>query len=229
MARIALLTCAALLALPVAAAAARPAMLVIGDSLATDSAGDLRTELGGWRVNVRAWGGVKLETGMRWLREERSLPPILAFSLFTNDPPRDGRRLEAAVVDTLRRHPGCHIWATLFRGGGGLPNEFTAANARLRKVERRHSDRMVLIDWAAWGDWAGTRLVPDGTHPTRAGNWLRARLYANAAQRCARRQASEAIRQLPAPAATWLSIPSRRHGSRGGLADIRRAETTVRR
>lgn len=187
--------CLALAALPAGTGAARPSLLMVGDSLAYESAGLLRAELPGWDVRHKAWPGVPLETGMRWLSQERHPPRILAFSLFTNNPAYEAGLLERAAAETLRRHPGCHIWATVYQGDP-LGNVHEAANRRLRALERRHPDRLVVIDWAAWGEWAGEKLMPDGIHPTEEGKLLRAQLYAHAARRCLRRLASDAPLRL---------------------------------
>jgi len=90
-------------------------VLLIGDSLGVGMEAALKAELDGWRVEVDARTSRPLATGMRIL-ESRSKPPaILAFSLFTNDDPRNVAQLEAAVRATATRGNACAVWATIVR------------------------------------------------------------------------------------------------------------------
>lgn len=175
-----------LLALAPGVARANPSLLVIGDSLALDSAPYLTQDLEGWKVRQRYWGGVTLQQGLGWFAQETPPPPIVAFSLFTNNEPSEAPLLERAVGALLARHPGCHIWATPYRRGPA-GNVYAAINPRLRAVARRHRDRMVLIDWAAVVTARGGLLREDGVHTTPFGARVRAYLYAGAARRCLRR------------------------------------------
>jgi hypothetical protein len=169
-------------------ARAEPRLLMVGDSLAIDTESHLRRSLPGWDVRVRAWFGLRLDQGLRLIDDDAHPPRIVAFSLFTNDAPDDAAKLERAVVRTLRRHAGCHIWATLYvRAPRGNP--FAAANRRLRALARRHPRRLVVVDWAATTARTSGLIRPDGIHTTAKGARARAALYAGAARRCLRRQA----------------------------------------
>lgn len=181
----ALAACA--LAVGPGAAHAQPRLLVIGDSLAFDSAAHLEAALAGWDVELRAWGGVRLATGMGWLAQERHPPPILAFGLFTNDPPDQGPAWERAVIHALTTVPGCHVWATAYRRSP-RGNAYAAANRRLRALEGRYPGRLVVVDWAAWVVRAPGLVRADGVHDTPVGSWARAQLYAAAAHRCLHRR-----------------------------------------
>jgi hypothetical protein len=175
-------------------------VLVVGDSLAAQSEAHLRASLPGWTVRQRFWPGARLGTGMGWLAEEGRPPPILAFSLFTNDPAEHVARLERTVAGTLARHPGCHVWATLYmRRPEGNP--YAAANRMLRRLRYHHADRLVLVDWAAWAVRSPELVAADGVHSTPLGAWTRAAMFARAARSCLHRllrAAPEAPPQLPA-------------------------------
>ncbi|MDX6698531.1 MAG: hypothetical protein QOE65_1928 [Solirubrobacteraceae bacterium] len=186
-----------LLALAPGAARAQPSLLVVGDSLAIDSEPYLRVSLPDWRVDVRAWFGLDLRQGMRLIDGGPRPPQVVGFSLFTNDAPRDAPLLERTVTRTLRRYPGCHIWATPYqRTPRGNP--FGDADRRLRALGRRHSDRLVIVDWARWAALIPALTGPDGVHQTTLGRWMRGFLYAGAARGCVRRLAREPTPQADA-------------------------------
>lgn len=195
-----LLLALVILGLTPGVARATPSVLVIGDSLAAQSEAHLRERLPGWRVRQRFWPGVRLGTGMGWLGEEHRPPRILAFSLFSNDPPEDVARLERNVAGTLARHPGCHVWATLYaRRPHGNP--YAAANRMLRRLRHHDPDRLVLVDWAAEAVRSPELVAGDGVHGTPRGAEARGALFAEAARSCHQRllrAAAEAPPQLPA-------------------------------
>jgi hypothetical protein len=168
----------------------RPALprdvLVIGDSLAEGMADGLKAALPGWRVRVDAEIGRPLADGMRILAAQRAAPAILAFSLFTNDDPRNQRTLEAAVRASASRAGGCAVWATIVappvKGLG-----FGAVNDMLRGLagDPDLALSLQLVDWSAAVARSPSLLAGDGVHATPAGYGARAELYAGAIRACA--------------------------------------------
>lgn len=176
-----------------------PRLTVIGDSLAEGTAKLLPGLLPGWNVTTHARTGRFLAQGLAIL-EQTALPdppPILAFSLFTNDDPRHLDALEAAVRQALARvgPSGCVIWATIRRPAlAGV--SYGAANTRLQRLaEERTGPRLVLVPWAETVARAPKLLSRDRVHPTPAGYARRAALFAQAAQACAAPQPAP----VPAP------------------------------
>ncbi len=161
-----------------------PELDMVGDSLAVGTDADLRALLPGWRVTTDAREGRPLAEGMSVLAMTPlpRRPRALAFSLFTNDDPRNVDALATAVQGSLDRlgPRDCAVWATIVRPRvGGVP--YREANRRLRAFE---DPRLRIVDWArAVGrhrDW----LREDGVHPTPEGYAARARKYARAALDC---------------------------------------------
>ena len=74
------------------------------------------------------------------------------------------------------------IWATIARPPvNGV--SYTAANSLLERIAA-DDPRLVIVPWAEQAAANPVLLGGDGVHPTPAGYQLRARLYAQAAQRC---------------------------------------------
>ena len=116
-------------------------------------------------------------------------PVVLAFSLFTNDDPRNVEALDAAVRQSLTvlRPGGCAIWATIVRPKvGGV--SYRAANDRLRALALELGPRLRVVDWNAAVKGNRRRwLREDGVHATPEGYAARARMYAEAARGCSGR------------------------------------------
>jgi hypothetical protein len=171
-------------------AARRPRRLVmIGDSLAVGTEAILPGLLPGWRVVTHGLTSRPLSAGMQLLSTLAlgNAPVVLAFSLFTNDDPRNVGALDAAVRTSVARAgpSGCAVWATIVRppvNGVG----YGAANGRLRRLARDPAlgRNLRIVPWAAevarHPDW----LAPDGVHGTATGYAGRAQLYARAARSC---------------------------------------------
>lgn len=161
-------------------------VLVIGDSLALGIEQPLRAALAGWRVRVDARIGRPLAEGMSTLGRRSSPPAILAFSLFTNDGPRDTPALEAAVRSTSSRPAGCAVWATVVRPPlNGV--SYDPANALLRRLasDPELAPGLRLVDWAAEVAQSPSLIAGDGVHGTPTGYRVLARLYAAAIASCA--------------------------------------------
>jgi hypothetical protein len=170
-----------------------PALVMIGDSLAMGVAQPLTLDLPGWAVRFDARIGRPLAEGMDVLAAG-ALPAqrgpartVLAFSLYTNDPPTDVDQLEAAVRASLARlgPRDCAIWATISRPAvHGV--SYRAANERLLALaaDPLLAGRLVVVPWAdevgAHRGWKAS----DHVHATAAGYLARARMYADAALAC---------------------------------------------
>jgi lysophospholipase L1-like esterase len=176
-----------LLLLP-ATAAARPRLLVIGDSLAIGTKAPLAALLGDWRIRTVARIGRPLEEGMRVFRSLEPVPVVTAFSLFTNDDPRNITSLVRAVRESLDLHHGaaCAVWATVVRPALA-GHSYSPVNRRLRKLARRPEllGRLVIVPWAERVARHPSWMGPDRVHPTYEGYRARAHLYANAVRHCA--------------------------------------------
>ena len=161
---------------------------MIGDSLAVGTLSLLPAALPGWTVRSDARKGRTTAEGMQVLRAAPVAPgSVVAFSLFTNDPPGATGALRAALeAGAAKVGPqGCQVWATITRpvpGGGGEP-----ANELLRGLDgdRVAGTRVVVADWAELVARRPALLAPDGVHGTPEGYRARARLYAAAVRRCA--------------------------------------------
>ena len=163
-------------------------LVMIGDSLAEGTEPYLGGLLNGWDVTTDARVGRPLAEGMSILGRTKlpGGPVVLAFSLFTNDSPRNVPALDAAVRASVKRAgSGCAIWATIVRPPqGGV--SYKAANQDLRRLERDPSigGRLLVVPWAETVA-ANPRLVgSDGVHATQVGYQTRASLYAQAVSAC---------------------------------------------
>lgn len=161
-------------------------VLVIGDSLAVGMKSALKAELRGWRVEVDARKSRPLATGLRILDQRSKPPAILAFSLFTNDDPRNVSRLEAAVRATATRSGGCAVWATIVRPPYS-GRSYARVNRRLGQLAQQEQLALGLqiVDWAGAVSSERSLLARDGVHATPGGYATMARMYAAAIRRCA--------------------------------------------
>ncbi len=162
-------------------------LVMIGDSLAEGTEPYLGGLLNGWKISTDARVGRPLAEGMSILgRTKLSGPAVLAFSLFTNDSPRNVPALDAAVRESVRRAgSGCAIWATIVRPPqGGV--SYQAANQGLRKLERDASlgGRLLVVPWAETVASNPGLVGSDGVHATQVGYQTRAKLYAQAVSAC---------------------------------------------
>jgi hypothetical protein len=172
----------------------RPALVMIGDSLALGTAAPLAADLPDWDVKADARVGRPLSEGMDILAGAR-LPSetggtrtVLAFSLYTNDAPIDVGGLEAAVrasVTRLGAH-GCAIWATISRPAPRGAS-YRPANARLLQlaVDPQLAGRLLVVPWAEQVARHHGWKARDHVHATATGNLARAQMYADAARACA--------------------------------------------
>jgi hypothetical protein len=173
---------------PPAPPAGRAGVFLIGDSLAVAITPSLPSLLPGWRVAIDGLGGRPLVGGMQILQSTK-VPQdgsvVLAFSLYTNDDPRNVPALRAAIRTSLDRAGprGCVIWATIFRAPIG-GHSYGPANAAMRRMARDNPRRMRLVDWEAKARAEPALIGPDGIHPTPAGVAIRSQMYADAARSC---------------------------------------------
>jgi lysophospholipase L1-like esterase len=110
---------------------------------------------------------------------------VYAFSLFTNDDPRNTTALASAVRASAQRAAtagGCAIWATIARPPyGGV--SYAGPNAVLRRLDSQ-LERVVLVDWAGAVAANPSWMSGDGVHGTPTGYRARAQMYADAARSC---------------------------------------------
>ena len=164
-----------------------PELVMTGDSLAIGTDYDLRADLPGWRVTSDGRIGRPLAVGMGVLGMTplEAIPRVLAFSLFTNDDPRNIDALETAMRDSLLRlgSSDCAVWATIVRPKvAGVT--YNAVNARMRSLAAE-DERLRIVDWAKAIKRHPEWLSSDHVHPTATGYEHRARMYATAAEACA--------------------------------------------
>jgi hypothetical protein len=119
---------------------------------------------------------------------EQGRHTVLAFSLFTNDSPAIAGQLELAVRTSVSRlgPGGCAIWATISRPPfAGMT--YRAVNARLRALAAAPelAGRLIVVPWAERVADHPSWKASDHVHATPAGYAARARMYADAARRCA--------------------------------------------
>jgi hypothetical protein len=177
-----------------ALAGQRPALVMIGDSLALGTAVALAADLPDWDVKADARVGRPLAEGMDILSgatlpsEAAGARTLLAFSLYTNDPPVDVAALEAAVRASVARlgGRGCAIWATISRPAP-RGRSYRPANARLVQLaaDPQLAGRLLVVPWAEEVARHRGWKAHDHVHATAAGNLARARMYADAARACA--------------------------------------------
>src|SRR4051794_24557518 len=166
----------------------RAGVFLIGDSLAVAITPTLPALMPGWRVAINAIGGRPLVLGMQVL-EATQIPQdgsvIVAFSLYTNDDPRNVPALRAAIRTSLDRAGprGCVVWATIFRAPIA-GHSYDAANALMRRMASADPEHMRLVDWDTKAREEPPLIGPDGIHPTPAGVAIRGQMYADAARSC---------------------------------------------
>lgn len=161
-------------------------VLLIGDSLAVGIKAPLKAELRGWKVKVDALESRPLAAGLRILQRQSEPPAILAFTLFTNDDPRNVKALEAAVRASATRSGGCAVWGTIVRPPY-QGTSYAGVNQRLKQLARQEQLALGLqiADWAGAVASEPSLLAGDGVHATPAGYATMARLYADAIRACA--------------------------------------------
>jgi hypothetical protein len=172
----------------------RPALVMIGDSLAIGTAAPLAADLHDWDVKADARVGRPLAEGMDILAgatlpsEASGARTLLAFSLYTNDAPVDAARLEAAVRGSVARlgARGCAIWATISRPASRGAS-YRPVNARLLALaaDPQLAGRLLVVPWAEQVARHHGWKARDHIHATAAGNLARAQMYADAARACA--------------------------------------------
>ena len=161
-------------------------VLVIGDSLAVGFGPALKEELEGWRVRIDARVSRPLREGMRIVaRQGNKAPAILAFSLFTNNSPRETGDLETAVRATATRAGSCAVWATIVRPSH-RGRTYAATNRMLTGlVDEQLALGLRIVDWAGAVESDRSLLARDRIHATPVGYATLARMYAAAIRACA--------------------------------------------
>jgi lysophospholipase L1-like esterase len=177
------LLCAVLAAPALAAAdAARPQVLVVGDSLAVGTKPYLPGLLGESDITWDAKTGRTTPQGMQVLRAalRTVAPQTVVLSLGSNDG-SDPARFADRLHRTLAAIPpgACIVWASVIRPP--RKGAYLGLNRVLRDAAA-HDIRLTIVNW----DQAvarGSVVLPDGLHPNRAGYRYRSRLIARAVHR----------------------------------------------
>lgn len=161
----------------------RGSLVVVGDSLAVGAAPYLPDALARWSIRTNALGGRTLEEGMDILADQDvDDGDVVAISLFTNNNPADVASLVQAVRTSASR-ARCVVWSTIVAPGVG-GTSFRTANAALRRLDAELGDRMELVRWDEHVAAVPDHLSYDEVHATEPGYRARARLYADAVERC---------------------------------------------
>jgi len=86
----------------------------------------------------------------------------------------------------VERGAACAVWATVVRPRLA-GHSYSRANRRLTALARTPelSGRLIIVQWAAKVARHPSWIGPDRVHPTPTGYVERAKLYAQAVQRCA--------------------------------------------
>lgn len=164
--------CVSLLPFFALTSSASAAPLVIGDSLAVGMKPFLKQS-----INARV--GRPLAEGMSIYKT--NVRSITAFSLFTNDDPRNVSKLSVAVSQSLAKSD-CVVWATISRPSvGGV--SYARANKMLRDRDKTNK-RLVVVDWSREIYRHPTLIGPDKVHPTIKGYRQRARMFQTAINEC---------------------------------------------
>ena len=164
-------------------------LIMIGDSLAEGTEPIIPGLLPGWQVRIDADGSRPLGAGMQILSNTGlgAAPAVLAFSLFTNDDPRNVAALDSAVRTSVARAGprGCAVWATIVRPPlNGV--SYNDANRRLLQLasDPALAPHLIVVPWAAAATANPGWLASDGVHATPEGYRARAQMYADAARAC---------------------------------------------
>ena len=173
-------------AAPATPAAREPGpVTMVGDSLAVGTESLLPAALPGWSVRTDARKGRPIGEGVQVL-SAADVPAgsVLAFSLFTNDPPGATAALDKALAAGAAKvgPEGCQVWATIARPPAGEE----PANDILRRLDGGQvaGTRVIVADWAELVARKPSLVAPDKVHGTPEGYRARAQLYADAVRRC---------------------------------------------
>jgi lysophospholipase L1-like esterase len=159
-------------------------LLVVGDSLAEATEGQLARLLPGWQIDTSAFRGRHTDDGVAEIVARPNLPDVIFVSLGTNDLPSATASFETQVDRVLdAAGPSrCVLWANIAR-----PPYAGVSYAGYNQVLKRLSyarPNLNVVDWA--GITASQRglLGSDGVHATPEGYAVRAQAIASAIASC---------------------------------------------
>lgn len=175
------------------------AVVVFGDSLSWDAAGEAKTlwtRDAGVSLSYNSFGGTRVD---HWLDAMRTVPrgSVVVVALGTNDLALGTQAHWNAMnaLNILRdRGASCIVWLTLNTTSAShrepvIQRQVAAYDAFLRDVDGRNDiwPQLVLQDWSAAAaghdDWL--KLPSDPVHHTPAGNTAYAQTLVDAPGRCA--------------------------------------------
>lgn len=187
---LAIVTCCLAAAAPAAAA---PAVLHVGDSLAVGSDPPLRALLPGWSFTTDALKLRPTAAGVAIIDSRPSLPHALVVELGTNDSPDATARFAGYVrhVVALAGPRRCVVWVNIHRPPyNGV--SYAGYNRVLAQVAAG-SPNLAVVDWNGMVQSGQAAVAGDGVHATPDGYRARAAAIAQALAGCSS-QASAAPR-----------------------------------
>jgi hypothetical protein len=187
--RIAAVIAATLLAAAQPAAAA-PALLHVGDSLAVGSDPPLRQLLPGWSVTTDALKNRPTSIGVAIIDRQPSLPDSLVVELGTNDSPDQVGAFAGYVRHVLQvAGPSrCVVWVNIHRPPyNGI--SYAGFNRALDQIAAT-SRNLAVVDWNGMVDSGRAQVAGDGVHATPVGYQARAAAIAQALEGCSSQRSS---------------------------------------
>jgi lysophospholipase L1-like esterase len=165
-------------------------LLVVGDSLAEGTEGQLAQLLPAWQIETSAFQGRHTDDGVADITSRSNLPGVIVVSLGTNDNP-SATATFASEVERVLDAAGpsrCVLWANIAR-----PPYAGVSYAGFNRVLERLSfsrPNLTVIDWARITHGQAGLLGSDGVHATSEGYAVRAQAIASAIASCGGVQAS---------------------------------------
>jgi hypothetical protein len=178
----------ALVATPAPAAAA-PALLHVGDSLAMGTDPWLHSLLPSWSITTSARKSRPTSVGVAIIDRQPSLPRTLVVELGTNDSPQAASRFAAYVrhVLALAGPTRCVVWVNIHRPPyRGV--SYAGFNAALDQIAAT-APNLAVVDWNGMVRSGRAQVGRDGVHATAAGYQARAQAIAQALQGCSSQRA----------------------------------------
>ena len=187
--RIAAVIAATLLAAAQPAAAA-PALLHVGDSLAVGSDPPLRQLLPGWSITTDALKNRPTSVGVAIIDRQPSLADSLVVELGTNDSPDQVGRFAGYVrhVVQVAGPSRCVVWVNIHRPPyNGV--SYAGFNRALDQIAAT-SRNLAVVDWNGMVGSGRAQVGGDGVHATPAGYQARATAIVQALEGCSSQRSS---------------------------------------
>jgi hypothetical protein len=167
-----------------APAAAAPALLHVGDSLAQGSDPPLRQLLPGWSITTDALKARPTSAGVAIIDRRPSLPGALVVELGTNDSPDQSAQFAASVrhVLALAGPSRCVVWVNIHRPPyNGI--SYTGFKRALDQIAAT-APNLAVVDWNGMVNSGQAQVAGDGVHSTPDGYRARAAAIAQALEGC---------------------------------------------